>query len=141
VEIHYDVEETAEGPVGVARLRLPEKVARTLNEEELPTLDRPLRFIVTRGARGAARAKTLAELQEELERPFTEKEIADLERGYEERRRERHDRKRERRTRDTGDQLKEHRKLGEAGFDGRRKPKGAGRFRPPGGKSRRRRGR
>jgi hypothetical protein len=141
VEIHYDVEETPEGPVGVARLRLPEKVARTLNEEELPTLDRPLRFIVTRGARGAARAKTLAELQEELERPFTEKEIADLERGYEERRRERHDRKRERRTRDTGDELKEHRKLGESGFDGRRKPKGAGRFRPPGGKSRRRRGR
>lgn len=141
VEIHYDVEETAEGPIGVARLRLPEKVARTLNEEELPTLDRPLRFIVTRGARGAARAKTLPELQEELERPFTEKEIADLERGYEERRRERHDRKRERRTRDTGDQLKEHRKLGESGFDGRRKPKGAGRFSPPGGKSRRRRGR
>ncbi len=141
VEIHYDVEETPEGPLGVARLRLPEKVARTLSEEELPTLDRPLRFIVTRGARGAARAKTIADLQEELERPFTEKEIADLERGYEERRRERHDRKRERRTRDSGEQLKEHRKLGESGFDGRRKPKTAGRFRPPGGKTRRRRGR
>ena len=73
VEIHYDVEETPDGqPFGVARLRLPEKIARTLTEDELPALDRPLRFIVTRGARGAARATTLDELQEELERPFTE---------------------------------------------------------------------
>ena len=44
------------GNVGVARLRLPEKIARTLTEDELPALDRPLRFVVTRGARGAARA-------------------------------------------------------------------------------------
>ncbi|HEY7395486.1 MAG TPA: DEAD/DEAH box helicase, partial [Gemmatimonadaceae bacterium] len=56
VEIHYDVEEGTHGLFGVARLRLPEKLARTLVEEELPVLDRPLRFIVTRGARGAARA-------------------------------------------------------------------------------------
>jgi ATP-dependent helicase HrpA len=140
VEIHYDVEDTPDGLLAVARLRLPEKMARTLNEEELPALDRPLRFIVTRGARGAARARTLAELHEELERPFTDKEIADLERGYEERRRERHERKRERRTRDTGDELKEHRKLSQSGFEGRRKPKGGGgRFHPPGGKARGRR--
>src|SRR6185503_4104719 len=78
VEIHYDVEETPEGNRGVARLRLPEKLARTLNEAELPTLDRPLRFIVTRGARGAARGATLEELQDELSRPFTEKEIAEM---------------------------------------------------------------
>lgn len=142
VEIHYDVEETPAGLQGVARLRLPEKVARTLNEHELPTLDRPLRFIVTRGARGAARATTLAELQEELDRPFTEKEIADLERSADEQRRERHERKRERRTRDTGEKLKENRKLGDASDDGRRKPKAAGgRFRPPGKpRGRRRRG-
>ncbi len=143
VEIHYDVEDSPEGLLAVARLRLPEKVARTLSDEELPTLDRPLRFIVTRGARGAARAKTLSELQDELERPFTEKEIADLERGYEEQRRERHERKRERRTRDTGDQLKEHRKLTESGRDGRRTTRSAG-FRAPGGRGktrgRRRRG-
>ncbi|MGZ6095443.1 MAG: hypothetical protein ACXWUG_25615, partial [Polyangiales bacterium] len=142
VEIHYDVEETPNGLVGVARLRLPEKIARTLNEHELPTLDRPLRFIVTRGARGAARAATLAELQEELDRPFTEKEIADLERDAEEQRRARHERKHERRVRDTGEKLKEHRKLGDDRSDGRRKPKGAGgRFRPPGKpRGRRRRG-
>jgi hypothetical protein len=115
VEIHYDVEETPSGLQGVARLRLPEKLARTLNEHELPTLDRPLRFVVTRGARGAARAKTLPELQEELDRPFTEKEIADLERSADEARRERHE---------------------------RRTSKGAGgRFRPPGKtRGRRRRG-
>jgi len=142
VEIHYDVEETPGGSQGVARLRLPEKLARTVTEAELPKLDRPLRFIVTRGARGAARASSLAELQEELDRPFTEKEIADLERNAEEHRRERHERKRERRVRDSGDKLKEHRKLGDERADGRRKPKGAGgRFRPPGKpRGRRRRG-
>lgn len=89
VEIHYDVEETPEGNVGVARLRLPEKLARTLSASELPALDRPLRFIVTRGVRGAARAATLEALQEELERPFTEKEIAEIDRAADEKRRER----------------------------------------------------
>ena len=90
VEIHYDVEESPEGNLGVARLRLPEKLARTLSEDELPALDRPLRFIVMRGVRGAARGKTLDELQDELERPFTDKEIAELERDDEATRR--HDR-------------------------------------------------
>jgi hypothetical protein len=90
VEIQYDVEESADGStrVGVARLRLPEKMARTLTEAELPTLDRPLRFIVTRGARGAARANTLDELQEELDRPFTAAEIEQLEREHDRRREE-----------------------------------------------------
>jgi ATP-dependent helicase HrpA len=126
VEIHYDVEETPEGNIGVARLRLPEKVARNLTESELPRLDRPLRFIVTRGARGAARAQTLGELQEELERPFTEKEISELERNQDQHRRDRHDRKREARVRQTGGELKDHRRGEEQGFEGRRKPKGAG---------------
>ncbi len=77
VDIEYDVEEPAGGPpLAVARLRLPEKVARTLHESELPKLDRPLRFIVTRGQRGAARGNTLEELQEVLERPWTDHEIA-----------------------------------------------------------------
>jgi hypothetical protein len=130
IEIHYDVEELPEGNRGVARLRLPEKLARNLVEEELPVLDRPLRFIVTRGARGAARANSLGELQVELDRPFTDREIAELERSHEQRREDRHERKRERRVRDTGEELKEHRKLGEQGMaDGRRKPKGNGRSR------------
>jgi hypothetical protein len=90
VEVHYDVEEQAapvpessalasdieSSPppapqcVGVARLRLPEKLARSITEDELPPFDRPLRFIVTRGQRGAVRAKTLEELQELLEGPW-----------------------------------------------------------------------
>ena len=77
VPIHYDVEDTPDGPLGVARLRLPEKVARTLAAEELPVLDRPLRFIVTRGKRGAVRSATLDELQELLSLPYSQEERAD----------------------------------------------------------------
>jgi hypothetical protein len=99
VEIQYDVEQGTEGMIGVARLRLPEKLARTLSEGELPVLDRPLRFVVTRGARGAARASTLDALQEELERPFTEQEIQAMNAAWEERREERRDRKRRERGR------------------------------------------
>ena len=71
VEIEYDVEESEGGAVGVARLRLPEKLARTLRQNELPELDRPLRFVVERGQRGAARASSLEELQSLLEGPWT----------------------------------------------------------------------
>jgi len=144
VEIHYDVEENADGTaLGVARLRLPEKLARTLAEDELPRLDRPLRFIVTRGARGAARANSLSALQDELERPFTDQEIAELERADDVRRQERRDRKQDRRARETRDQLKDHRGVGDSRQDGRRSRSGngGGRFRPPesrGGKRKRR---
>jgi hypothetical protein len=132
VEIHYDVEERPDGaPLGVARLRLPEKLARTLTEAELPALDRPLRFIVTRGARGAARASSLSELQDELERPFTEQELADLDRTADTNRDERRDRKRNRRERESGDQLKDHRRVADSRQDGRRGRPGQGRFRPP----------
>ncbi|MEO8945186.1 MAG: DEAD/DEAH box helicase, partial [Gemmatimonadaceae bacterium] len=69
--IEYDVEERADGSTyGVARLRLPEKVARTLTESEIPVLDRPTRFAVVRGQRGAVKADTLDELQELLDRPW-----------------------------------------------------------------------
>ena len=77
VEIDYDIEETsvigdaAVERVGVARLRLPEKLARSLTEDELPVLDRPLRFTVLRGQRGAVRAASLADLQEILHRPWS----------------------------------------------------------------------
>jgi ATP-dependent helicase HrpA len=118
-EINYEVEERDGGTIGVARLRLPEKMARTLTDDELPRLDRPLRFIVTRGVRGAARADTLEQLQEELDRPFTMKELEDLDRKKDAERHERHDRKRERRVRDSGDALKDHRKV--QGNRGRRR--------------------
>jgi hypothetical protein len=74
VPIHYEVEETPEGARGVARLVLNEKLARGLVAEELPTLDRPLRFTVTRGARGAVRAGSLDELREKLAAPWSEGE-------------------------------------------------------------------
>jgi len=78
VEIHYDVEEAEDGrPVGVARLRLPEKLARSVVETEIPALDRPVRFVVTRGQRGAVRADTLDELQEILDRPWSPEEEYD----------------------------------------------------------------
>ena len=79
VLLDYDIEEhpSADGTVTlvpVARLRMPEKLARTLIDEELPTLDRPLRFVVPRGARGAVRASDLQTLQQRLDDPFTDEE-------------------------------------------------------------------
>ena len=70
VDVQYDVEERDGKSLGVARLRLPEKMARNLVQEELPPFDRPYRFIVLRGARGAVRADSLEELQEMLDRPY-----------------------------------------------------------------------
>jgi hypothetical protein len=75
VEIDYDVEERDGKRLGVARLRLPEKVARTLTPAEIPALDRPVRFVVLRGQRGAVRADTLDELQERLAQPWSPDEV------------------------------------------------------------------
>ena len=75
VDIDYDVEERDGQRRGVARLRLPEKVARTLSEAEIPRLDRPVRFVVLRGQRGAVRADTLEELQNLLAQPWSPDEI------------------------------------------------------------------
>ena len=97
VPIEYDVEEMADGTrTAVARLRLTEKVARTLNEAEIPQLDRPLRFVVPRGQRGAARAATLGELQTLLDQPWTQDEITRLDRQRDQKR---DDQKREHRER------------------------------------------
>ena len=98
VELEYDVEEVQGAPQGVVRLRLPEKVARTLVTQELPALDRPMRFVVSRGQRGAARSDTLEGLQEELERPWTREEISRVEEGKQRQRDDRHDRARKERT-------------------------------------------
>ncbi len=75
VEIDYDVEDQGGNRVGVARLRLPEKIARSLSEEEIPQLDRPVRFVVLRGQRGAVRADTLEDLQERLAQPWSPDEV------------------------------------------------------------------
>jgi hypothetical protein len=81
VMLEYDVEEHDDRLQPVVRLRLPEKLARTLVSEELPVLDRPLRFVVPRGQRGAVRADDLLELQERLDLPFTDEERAAHDRG------------------------------------------------------------
>ena len=75
VEIDYDVEERDGARRGVARLRLPEKIARTLSEGEIPALDRPVRFVVLRGQRGAVRSDTLEDLQEQLAKPWSPDEV------------------------------------------------------------------
>ena len=94
VPLEYDLEETADGWRPVVRLRMHEKLARTLVEEELPTLDRPLRFVVVRGARGAVRGETLDELQERMELPYTDEEVARMrERPEREERGARHERR------------------------------------------------
>jgi hypothetical protein len=59
VAIEYDVDRG----VGVARLRLREGQARRLRDDDLPALDRPLRFTVLRGKREAVRAASLDELR------------------------------------------------------------------------------
>jgi ATP-dependent helicase HrpA len=129
VPVEYDVEEAEDGArTGVIRLRLPEKVARTLSEAELPVFDRPVRFVVPRGQRGAARASTLEELLDILERPWTEEEVTAATRRRDD---ERESRQRDRRTSEAAGAL-------------RRERKGGGREGPPRGRGpapRRRRGR
>ena len=75
VEIDYDVEERDGTRLGVARLRLPEKIARSLTEQEIPELDRPVRFVVLRGQRGAVRSDSLQDLQERLAQPWSPDEV------------------------------------------------------------------
>ena len=75
VALEYDVEEPDSTPFGIVRLRLPEKLARTLVAEEVPVLDRPIRYVVPRGQRGSVRANTLDELQEKLALPYTDDEL------------------------------------------------------------------
>jgi len=72
----YDVEEHDGRLVPVVRLRVPEKLARTMVQEEVPSLDRPVRFVVPRGQRGSVRADTLHDLQQKLDLPFTDDERA-----------------------------------------------------------------
>jgi hypothetical protein len=75
VDIDYDVEEGDGKRFGVARLRLPEKIARTLTQQEIPELDRPVRFVVLRGQRGAVRSDSLEDLQERLAQPYSPDEV------------------------------------------------------------------
>jgi hypothetical protein len=119
VPIDYDVEERDGAIVGVARLRLPEKLARTLTDAELPVLDRPVRFVVTRGQRGAVRAPTLDELQDLLERPWSPDEVAAEQRARDERRERKNAERQGRRARDAERELRHQREGGGGGGRGR----------------------
>ncbi len=71
VPLDYEVE----GGVGVARVRLREGQARRLRQDELPSLDRPLRFAVQRGGHPPIQADTVLALQSALRRsPDTDEE-------------------------------------------------------------------
>ena len=133
IPIDYDVEEANGVQVGVARLRLPEKLARTLSEEELPQLDRPIRFTVLRGPRGAVRAATLAELQDILDRPWSPDEMQSGEPPSELTPRE------ERRVRELAGEFRRGRRDGKDGRGRRGRPEGRADGR--GRRGRRRRGR
>ena len=63
--LDYEVE----GGVGVARVRLREGQAKRLRPDELPPLDRPLRFAVQRGTHPPIQADTIPALQSLLQRP------------------------------------------------------------------------
>ena len=135
VPIDYDVEERDGAAVGVARLRLPEKLARTLAESELPRMDRPVRFIVTRGPRGAVRASSLDELQELLDRPWSDAELERLNNEREERRERKSADRRDRRVKEVGKELRRSKPSRGGGNgrdrerDARARPKGRGRRR------------
>jgi hypothetical protein len=123
VQLRYEVEETPEGNRGVVRLQLPEKLARSLAAEELPPFDRPVRFMVARGVRGAARADTIDELRDELDRPFTNDELQQLERSADRRRDERQQARRDRNARQAGRELKRDRAPNRGPRDPRRRKK------------------
>jgi len=52
-----------ENGVGIVRVRIKERLARSLREGDLPRLDRPLQFAVLRGKNTAVRATSLAEVR------------------------------------------------------------------------------
>jgi ATP-dependent helicase HrpA len=57
-----------EGDTAVVRARVPDWLIRDLEDEEVPTLDRPLRWTVLRGRKEALRAESLEEAREMLDR-------------------------------------------------------------------------
>ena len=132
VALEYDVEEHERGSQAVVRLRLPEKLARTIVQEEIPVLDRPVRYVVPRGQRGSVRANDLANLQEKLDLPFTDDERNATPTA---RRDEDTEHRRERKVRDVRGATGRH---GKRGGSGGRESGSGGRGRGPGSKGKRR---
>ena len=72
IEVRYELDDNGKP---VARIRLPEKLAKTLSEDELPAFDRPIQFAVHRAQRKSIRASSLPELRAELARPWSEDDM------------------------------------------------------------------
>ncbi|RYX81912.1 DEAD/DEAH box helicase [bacterium] len=80
VAITYDLEPQPDSSLlPIARLMLPEKLARRLAPHELPKLDRPLRFAVLRTNHDELHASTLEELHRALDAPRPRRESDDAE--------------------------------------------------------------
>jgi ATP-dependent helicase HrpA len=60
----YPLDYAFEGETPVVRARIPAKVLNQVDEEELPALDRPLHWTVTRGKHEAVRASSLDEARQ-----------------------------------------------------------------------------
>jgi len=60
----HPIDYALEDGTAVARVRIPEKALWQIREEDLPDLDRPLRWTVLRGKKGAVRASSLEEARE-----------------------------------------------------------------------------
>jgi len=71
VPLEYEVD----GGQGLVRVMLREGQARRLTMDELPELDRPIRFAVVRGGEPPLRAATLPELRELLRRPALRRQV------------------------------------------------------------------
>lgn len=56
-----------EGETGVVRVRVPAGMVPYLDEDEIPTLDRPLRWTLLQGKREAIRADSLADAKRQLD--------------------------------------------------------------------------
>jgi len=68
----YPLDYALEDGEAVVRARIPEKVLWQLDENQLPEVDRPLRWTVLRGKREAIRAASLEEARELASRPRAE---------------------------------------------------------------------
>lgn len=117
VRVEYEVE----NGVGIARVVLPERLARLITQDEVPSLDRPVQFVVYRGHARSVRAYTLAELQAELAKPVLREQSKRHEREEDHRRHRRE--QREARPQGENRRREQSRKGRQANPNRRRKPR------------------
>ncbi|HEX2210141.1 MAG TPA: hypothetical protein VHG93_20870, partial [Longimicrobium sp.] len=79
----YPLDYAIEGDTAVVRARIPARTLNQVDEDELPTFDRPLHWTVTRGKHEAIRAATLDEARQMVREtsPATRARARDAEEG------------------------------------------------------------